>query len=290
MKIKMFQVDAFTEQLFGGNPAAVCILEQWLPETLMQSIAAENNLAETAFITADEDGYGIRWFTPTVEVDLCGHATLAAAHVIFHHLDYRDNEVVFHSRNSGRLSVRRHGAMLSLDFPADEYKRVTTPLALEQALGIEPMATYKGKTDYMAVLPSEQDVASLAPNMALLNTLEARGVIVTAMGDNVDFVSRFFAPTIGHQRRSGNGIGAYYADSILGQGVRQNETFGNATISPCRASMVQAPGRSRRDKWPRSDLYASGNRSAYDTGSYSSLKRRVMLVSLRFSLMLLVRA
>jgi PhzF family phenazine biosynthesis protein len=197
MKIKMYQVDAFTEQLFGGNPAAVCITEQWLPETLMQSIAAENNLAETAFITADEDGYGIRWFTPTVEVDLCGHATLAAAHVIFHHLDYRDNEVVFHSRNSGRLSVRRHGAMLSLDFPADEYKRVTTPLALEQALGIEPMATYKGKTDYMAVLPSEQDVASLAPNMALLNTLEARGVIVTAMGDNVDFVSRFFAPQSG---------------------------------------------------------------------------------------------
>lgn len=197
MKIKMYQVDAFTEQLFGGNPAAVCITDQWLAETLMQSIAAENNLAETAFITADEDGYGIRWFTPAVEVDLCGHATLAAAHVIFHHLGYRDNEIVFHSPRSGRLSVKRHEAMLSLNFPADIYKRVTTPQALEQGLGIEPMETYKGKTDYMAVLPSEQDVVSLTPDLALLSTLEGRGVIVTAMGDSVDFVSRFFAPQSG---------------------------------------------------------------------------------------------
>jgi PhzF family phenazine biosynthesis protein len=197
MKIKMFQVDAFTEQLFGGNPAAVCILDKWLPEPLMQSIAEENNLAETAFITTDVNGFSIRWFTPTVEVDLCGHATLAAAHVIFNYFDYADNEIIFHSIRSGILKVKRHGALLSLDFPADKFKPVTTPRVLEEALGIEPMATYKGKTDYMAVLPSEQDVVRLKPDFALLGTLEGRGVIVTAMGDTVDFVSRFFAPQSG---------------------------------------------------------------------------------------------
>lgn len=197
-KIRMFQVDAFTEELFGGNPAAVCILEEsWLPELLMQSIAAENNLAETAFIITNEDGYSIRWFTPAVEVDLCGHATLASAHVIFNHFDFFGNEIIFNSPRSGELKVRRHGAMLTLDFPADEFRKVTTPAVLEKALGIEPMATFKGKTDYMAVLPAEADVIAVNPDLELLNTLDARGVIVTAMGDTVDFVSRFFAPQCG---------------------------------------------------------------------------------------------
>lgn len=193
----MFQVDAFSDQLFGGNPAAVCILDHWLPEPLMQSIAAENNLAETAFIVAEATGYSIRWFTPTIEVDLCGHATLASAHVVFDHLGYHDNEIIFHSWRSGVLKVKKQHNLLSLDFPADEFTQITTPKLLQDALGIEPMATFKGKTDYMAVLPSEGDVVRLRPDFSLLGTLEARGVIVTAMGDTVDFVSRFFAPQSG---------------------------------------------------------------------------------------------
>jgi PhzF family phenazine biosynthesis protein len=197
MKIKMYQVDAFTERLFGGNPAAVCLLDKWLPESYMQQIAAENNLAETAFIVTTEKGHEIRWFTPTVEVDLCGHATLASAHVIFHYLDYSGQEIEFHSHRSGMLRVKRHGELLTLDFPADTIEKIATPVELSEALGIEPMETYKGKTDYMAVLPSEQDVANLVPNLALLATIQARGVIVTAMGESVDFVSRFFAPQSG---------------------------------------------------------------------------------------------
>ena len=198
MKIKMFQVDAFTDKLFGGNPAAVCILDQWLSENHMQSIAAENNLAETAFITTNDDGYNIRWFTPTIEVDLCGHATLAAAHVIFNHLDYADEEIVFTSLQSGQLTVKQHNGLLTLDFPADTYEKIHTPTLLTEGLGIEPMETYKGKTDYMAVLPSMHDVAILQPDFGKLNTLEARGIIVTAAGEgDIDFVSRFFAPQSG---------------------------------------------------------------------------------------------
>lgn len=198
MKIKMYQVDAFTENLFGGNPAAICLLDKWLPEDQMQQIAAENNLAETAFITTDDDGYHIRWFTPTVEVDLCGHATLAAAHVIFTETDYEDDEIIFTSQYSGQLTVAKNNGLLTLNFPTDTYERVPTPPVLTEALGIEPMETYKGKTDYMAVLPSMRDVQDLQPNFTKLSTIEARGIIVTAAGEkSADFVSRFFAPQSG---------------------------------------------------------------------------------------------
>ena len=194
----MFQVDAFTAQLFGGNPAAVCVLDEWLPENLMQAIAAENNLAETAFIVKGFNCYEIRWFTPAVEVDLCGHATLASAHIVFNNLGYEDNEIIFSSLRSGILKVRQDETLLTLDFPADVFEKVHTPEILTEALGIEPMETYKGKTDYMAVLPSEQNLIDVMPDFVKLNTLrDCRGVIVTAAGTSVDFVSRFFAPQSG---------------------------------------------------------------------------------------------
>lgn len=194
----MFQVDAFTNKLFGGNPAAVCFPDQTLNENQMQAIAAENNLAETAFVTTNDDGYNIRWFTPTVEVDLCGHATLAAAHVIFNHLDEIDDEILFTSLQSGVLTVKQNNGMLTLDFPADTYEKIPTPAVLTQGLGIEPMETYKGKTDYMVVLPSMHDVEVLQPDNSKLSLLEARGIIVTAAGEgDIDFVSRFFAPQSG---------------------------------------------------------------------------------------------
>ena len=197
MKMKMYQVDAFTEKLFGGNPAAVCILDKWLDDQLMQSIAAENNLAETAFLVRNKDGFDIRWFTPAVEVDLCGHATLASAHVMFNYIDTGVNEVVFHSLRSGMLHVRRTGRLLTLDFPSDHFEKVEAPLALVNGLGAQPVETYLGRTDYMAVFRSQRDVEGLNPDFNVLAKLQARGVIVTAKGETVDFVSRFFAPQSG---------------------------------------------------------------------------------------------
>ncbi len=198
MKIRMYQVDAFTDKLFGGNPAAVCLLDKWLPEPLMQHIAMENNLAETAFLVGTGGSYEIRWFTPAIEVDLCGHSTLASAHVLFNHGGYSEQEIKFTSRLSGLLKVRRDGDMLTLDFPADVFEKVAAPAGFSDALGIEPMETYRGKTDYMAVLPSEQAVRNVRPDFAALNNIKGcRGIIVTAEGTASDFVSRFFAPQSG---------------------------------------------------------------------------------------------
>lgn len=197
MKIRMYQVDAFTDKLFGGNPAAVCLLDKWLPDALMQSVAAENNLAETAFLVKNEKGYDIRWFTPTVEVDLCGHATLASAHILFNHSGYTENELQLHSGRSGALMVTRDGPLLTLNFPADTYMLVETPADLAKGLGIQPLQTFKGKTDYMAIFASEAEVLALKPHPHILSTLDCRGIIATAPGTAVDFVSRFFAPQSG---------------------------------------------------------------------------------------------
>jgi len=196
MELRIYQVDAFAERLFGGNPAAVCPLDAWLPDDVMQQIAAENNLAETAFYVPADGGFQIRWFTPTVEVDLCGHATLASAHVVFAHDRPKDDIVEFASK-SGLLKVKREGELLVLDFPADTVEPVTVPQMLIDALGREPIETYKGKTDYLLVYGVEEHVAGLTPDLCDLAMVPARGIIVTAPGRHVDFVSRFFAPQVG---------------------------------------------------------------------------------------------
>jgi PhzF family phenazine biosynthesis protein len=195
--IKIFQVDAFTSHLFGGNPAAVCILEQWLEDTLMQSIAAENNLAETAFVVKTGEIFEIRWFTPTVEVDLCGHATLASGYVIFNHCGYLGNEITFRSLRSGELKVRKAEKKLFLDFPADEFRRCDILPGITQCIGIAPLEVYLGKTDYMAVFGSEEEVRDARPDFEAVSKLDARGLIITAPGNSVDFVSRFFGPQSG---------------------------------------------------------------------------------------------
>lgn len=196
MKLPIYQVDAFTDHLFGGNPAAVVPLETWLPDNTMQQIAAENNLAETAFFVKEPPGYHIRWFTPLAEVALCGHATLASAHVLFTHLGYPDDLIEFQSR-SGILRVKQEEEMLTLDFPADAMTEVTAPDDLVEAIGVLPVKAFKGKTDYMLVYETQQQIGQISPNMHLLNQTEARGIIVTAPGAEVDFVSRFFAPRLG---------------------------------------------------------------------------------------------
>lgn len=196
MKIRIFQVDAFAEKLFSGNPAAVCPLEYWLTDQLMQDIAAENNLAETAFFVNEKEGLRIRWFTPAAEVDLCGHATLATAHVLFNHLDFKDPEIVFQSR-SGYLKVRKTKERLTLDFPADIYQQVPLPPFLNSAFQVMPLEIYKGVLDYMLVFKDQQEIEALQPDLNLISQAESRGVIVTAVGVDSDFVSRYFAPQFG---------------------------------------------------------------------------------------------
>jgi len=195
--MKIFQVDSFTSRLFSGNPAGVVPLEQWPDDEVMQRIAMENNLAETAFFAPLGEGYHIRWFTPKVEVDLCGHATLAAAHVLFSHLGFQGQELKFSSR-SGPLRVYQEGKRYILDFPADEYDPAELPSGLVEALGgKEPMFCYLGKTDYMLVYEKQSDIEGMKPDFGLLGKVKARGVIVTAPGEWVDIVSRFFAPQVG---------------------------------------------------------------------------------------------
>jgi len=197
MKLQLYQVDAFTSTIFGGNPAAVCPLEEWLTDAQMQNIAMENNLAETAFFIKQKNGFEIRWFTPAVEVDLCGHATLATAHVLFNHLNYPEKQIVFFSPRSGELRVTKNDDLLTLDFPADHFEKTEMPLFVAACFQIEPLEAYKGKTDLMFVFNSETDIKNIQPDFSLINTLGGRGVIVTAKGNQVDFVSRFFAPQSG---------------------------------------------------------------------------------------------
>lgn len=197
MKQKIYQVDAFTDEIFKGNPAAVCPLLSWLNNDIMQKIAMENNLSETAFYVKDGDYYQIRWFTPTVEVDLCGHATLATAFVLFNHEKHDGNEISFKSLRSGELTVTRSGELLTLDFPADKIVNAEQIKQIGECFNIRPMQIFKGKTDYMLVFPSETDIQNLIPDLNVIKTLDCRGVIVTAPGEKVDFVSRFFGPQSG---------------------------------------------------------------------------------------------
>ncbi|QJW89214.1 PhzF family phenazine biosynthesis protein [Spirosoma taeanense] len=203
--MRIYQLDAFTSRLFAGNPAAVVPLTNqggWPSDEQMQQIAAENNLAETAFYTKTESDahYHIRWFTPTVEVDLCGHATLATAYVVFFLEEKPDTDQIFFDSRSGALKVcRGEDGWLTLDFPADTaHKANVQPPALLASLTEKPLAIYKGKTDYMLVYERQEQIEALDPDFREMSTVPARGVIVTAPGtDDVDFVSRFFAPQSG---------------------------------------------------------------------------------------------
>lgn len=197
MKTRLFQVDAFTDKLFSGNPAAVCPLDRWLSDYHMQNIAMENNLAETAFFVKEDSRYHIRWFTPTVEVDLCGHATLAAAYVLFNIDGFEGNEIRFYSERSGELRVLRNDGLLTLDFPADNINKIELKDELIDGFGQTPVEGYRGKTDYMFVFETEEQIMAMQPDFEKIAKLAARGVIVTAKAREVDFVSRFFAPQSG---------------------------------------------------------------------------------------------
>ncbi len=195
MKLDLYQIDAFAEQQFEGNPAAVVPLESWLPDSVMQAIAEENNLAETAFFIPVENGFHIRWFTPGQEVKLCGHATLASAYVLFNIMGYQGEELSFESL-SGQLLVSKTGSRLTLDFPAQAPEVCSTPESLVTGMGKRPVACLK-REDYIAVFENEEDVLSITPNHEALKQLDLRGVIATAPSSEFDFIVRFFAPKCG---------------------------------------------------------------------------------------------
>jgi PhzF family phenazine biosynthesis protein len=195
-RVKLFQVDAFTDTLFGGNPAAVCVLENWPSKDVLQKIAAENFLPETAFfIPAQEEGhFEIKWFTPDIEMDLCGHATLASAHVLFNHLNFAKDKIIFHSA-SGDLVVTKNGSRITLDFPSRMPVKSELPELIEKGLGKKPLEVWKSR-DYIAVYENEDIIRDFSPNRSILDqvNLDPGGIIITAKGKDVDFVSRFFTP------------------------------------------------------------------------------------------------
>lgn len=193
----LFQVDAFTTELFGGNPAAVVVLDAWLDDPKLQSIAAENNLAETAFVAKRQGCYQIRWFTPEVEVALCGHATLAAAKVLFRYYEQDQQSLNFESKHSGTLIVSRQEELLILDFPADFATEEAHNQEVYAAIGATPEHILKGKTDYLLIFPNQAAIEALDPDFRALGKVDVRGVICSAPGDQVDFVSRFFGPNVG---------------------------------------------------------------------------------------------
>lgn len=196
MKLSIFQVDAFTEELFRGNPAGVVPLKEWLPSHLMQNIANENNLSETAFFTPGEEYYHLRWFTPTTEVKLCGHGTLAVAHVLFSHLNYSSGTIRFFTQ-SGLLQVSRRDGLLFMDFPSAAIESLPTPRGITAGLGLRPLETWVGNKYLMAVYKNEQEIRNIKPDFSILGKLPYLGIIATARGDTYEVVSRFFAPSMG---------------------------------------------------------------------------------------------
>ncbi len=195
--VPLYQVDAFTCGPFTGNPAAVCVLSTWLPDEVMQKIAMENNLAETAFIVPQNSDYLIRWFTPVMEVDLCGHATLASSFVVMNILHPERQNVAFHSQKMGDLLVRKRGEILELDFPTDVLHKCELPQLVREGIEKEPLEWLMGRSDYLLLFSSEAEIIALKPDFRKLAMADGRGIIVTAPGSDVDFVSRFFAPQAG---------------------------------------------------------------------------------------------
>ena len=205
MKLKMYQVDAFADRLFSGNPAAVVILESPLKDEVMQSIAAENNLSETAFVSIHESPVLIRWFTPSIEVDLCGHATLASARILFdYYPDLAGEEINFNSK-SGVLKITKVEGGLCLNFPADQPVVTEIDSLFIEILDIEPLKLLRGKDDYLAVFENQKQIEDMQPKLSLLKKINARGLVISAPGDEVDFVSRCFYPEAGIEEDSVTG-------------------------------------------------------------------------------------
>jgi len=197
MTVPIYQADAFTDKLFGGNPAAICPLDEWLPDETMQKIAVENNLAETAFFVKNDTGYKLRWFTPEYEIDLCGHATLASAHILFTELGHAGDTINFETIKAGTLTVKKDGDKYTMDFPSRPAIHIEPPIGLIEALGEKRPLEVLRSRDYFLVYESEKDITDISPDFYALSKMDTVGVIITSKGKDVDFVSRFFAPGAG---------------------------------------------------------------------------------------------
>ncbi len=248
--IPLYQLDAFTDRPFGGNPAAVCPLDEWLPDDVMQAIALENNLSETAFYVPEGDGFRLRWFTPKIEVDLCGHATLATGALILEKLEPGRDAVSFETR-SGTLGVRRDGDMLVMDFPALPPKEVDMPADLADALGKAPVRFMRAVKN-MAVFDSEADVREVNPDFGYIAAMEGMGLIVTAPGDGSDCASRYFAPHAGIDEDPVTGsahctIVPYWADVLGKEAIHARQVSERAGDLYCRMAgdRVVIGGRAR---------------------------------------------
>ena len=196
MKFTMYQIDAFAQKVFEGNPAAVIPLQKWLEDVLMQKIAMENNLSETVFFVKEQEKYHIRWFTPKAEVDMCGHATLASAYVIFEELNEQENEIVFSSKSGDLIVKKEKDGLLSMDFPIQKINQCETPQQIIDSFTQKPIACYKSM-DYIVIFENEKDIVDAKPNLELLKSLDARGVCIASVSQKYDFVTRFFAPKYG---------------------------------------------------------------------------------------------
>jgi PhzF family phenazine biosynthesis protein len=217
VKQKIYQIDAFTTKTFEGNPAMICPLDSWLGDELMQQIAQENNLSETAFFVKEDEVYSLRWFTPTSEVDMCGHATLASAYVLFECMGYED-ELISFSTKSGILKVWKEERRYVMDFPIQAIEPCDISEQIEEAFGVKPIATF-ASMDYIVVFEDEEDVLSAKPNLALLKTLDLRGVCICSKSKEYDFVTRFFAPKYGIDEDPVTGsaftqLVSYWADEL----------------------------------------------------------------------------
>ena len=257
MELHIYHVDTFTENIFSGNPAAVCPLKgQWPEDSLMQKIAGENNLSETAFFLEQNGKYTIRWFTPVVEVDLCGHATLASAYVLFHHENFKGDCVQFESR-SGTLSVKKENDFLTLDFPTDTLEKCPFTDELKAGFNLFPVEVYKGKTDYLFIYPDEDAIRHIRINISAVSRIEARGVIVSATGKNCDFVSRFFAPRCGINE-----------DPVTGSAYTTLTPYWSRTLNKKEMSSIQLSERKGylmcRDRGTRTEI--SGKACLYMKG------------------------
>lgn len=230
MKLTIYQIDAFAEKQFEGNPAAVVPLREWLPDRVMQAIAEENNLAETAFFVPTDDGFHIRWFTPNKEVKLCGHATLASGYVLFNILGHDEKFVSFESL-SGLLTVSKNNEMFTLNFPAQLPICCDTPLLLSNGLGKAPTECLESD-DYLAVFASEEDVLNITPNYELLKQLNLRGVIATAPSTKYDFIVRFFAPKFGIPE-----------DSVTGSAYTQLMPYWSSKLGKSKLNAKQVSSR-----------------------------------------------
>lgn len=248
MKLTLYQIDAFANAAFEGNPAAVVPLDAWLPDGTMQAIAEENNLAETAFFVREAQGYRIRWFTPNKEVKLCGHATLASAYVLFECLGYGEPSLAFESL-SGPLAVTRNHDLFTLDFPAQPAEACDAPAALVSGLGKAPVACFANE-DFLAVYAHEEDLVQMSPVHESLAQLDRRGVIVTAPGSEYDFVARFFAPKYGIPEDSVTGsaytqLMPYWADALGKDTLRAKQISprGGEVYCELRGDRVLISGR-----------------------------------------------